>query len=100
REPGRLRIALAPAPPPFTGVKADAEQLGALEGTATLLRDLGHEVVERPVDYPPTAGPNVLARYLRGVHDEARKLPHPERLSRRTKGYARIGALIPPAAVA
>jgi amidase len=99
-EPGRLRIALSTAAPPFSGVTADAEQAGAVEGTVTLLEELGHEVVERPIDFPPTTGPHVLARYLRGVHDEAKALPHPERLSRRTKGFMRIGGLIPPAAVA
>jgi amidase len=100
REPGRLRIALSTVAPPLSGVKLDTEQAGAVEGTVTLLRELGHEVAEQPIDFPPTAGPNVLARYLRGVHDEAKALPHPERLSRRTKGYMRIGGLIPPAAAA
>jgi amidase len=100
REPGRLRIALSTAAPPFSGVSVDTEQSGAVEGTVTLLRELGHEVAERPMDYPPTLGPNVLARYLRGVHDAGNALPHPERLARRTKGYMRIGGLIPPAAVA
>jgi amidase len=95
RPPGRLRIALSPAAPALSGVKPDAEQLGAVEGTAGLLRELGHEVVHRQVDYPAAALLNVLARYLRGIHDEARALPHPERLSRRTKGYARIGGTIP-----
>jgi amidase len=99
REPGRLRIALAPAGPPTSGVRADAEQLGGFEGTASLLRDLGHEVVERPLDFPPSAAPNVLARYLNGIYVEARATPHPERLSRRTKGYMRIGRSIPPAVV-
>jgi amidase len=99
REPGRLRIAISPAAPPLTGIKPDVEQRGAVEGTAALLRELGHEVVDRPVDFPPTAGPNVIARYLRGIHDEAKAMPHPERLSRRTKGYARLGGAIPPAAV-
>jgi amidase len=99
REPGRLRIALSPGAPALSGVKADAEQLGAVHGTATLLRELGHEVVERQIDYPPAAGLNVLARYLRGIRDHARTLQHPERLSRRTKGFVRIGAAIPAAAV-
>jgi len=99
REPGRLRIALAPEAPPLSGVSADVEQLGGLHGTADLLRELGHDVVERPLDYPPAAVSHVLARYLRGVHDEGRALPHPERLSRRTKAFMRIGGAIPTAAV-
>jgi amidase len=99
REPGRLRVAIAPGAPPLLGVQADAEQLGGLQSTADALRELGHEIVEGELDFPPAALANVLARYLRGIHDDARALPHPERLSRRTKGYARLGAAIPSALV-
>jgi amidase len=95
REPGRLRVAIAPASP-LPGVQADAEQLGALQSTADVLRDLGHEILEGEIDFPPAVIASVAARYLRGIHEEARSLPHPERLSRRTKGYARMGALIAP----
>jgi amidase len=99
RTPGRLRVALAPAGPRLSGVSADAEQLGGVHGTAEALRDLGHEVVERPLDDPPAAVFNVLARYLRGIHDEGHALAHPERLSRRTRGFMRVGGLFPPAVV-
>lgn len=100
REPGRLRIAISPGPPPFSGVKADAEQRGALAGTADLLRELGHDVADRQIDFGPAIGPNIVTRYLRGIRDEARALQHPERLSRRTKGFVRMGAAIAPALVA
>jgi amidase len=100
REPGRLRVAVSTATPLQGAVKADAEQLGAVRGTAELLRDLGHEVFERPVDYPSGAMLRALARYLRGIHEDARALPYPARLSRQTRGYARIGAAVPPAFVA
>ena len=95
RDPGRLRGVLAPAAPSLAGVRPDAEQRGAVLATAAVLRELGHEVQERTVDYPPAAGANVLARYLRGIHDEAGALAHPERLSRRTRGYVRLGGAIP-----
>jgi amidase len=39
----------------------------------------------------------VLTRYLRGVADQARSMPHPERLARRTRGYQRLGSAIPKA---
>jgi amidase len=39
--------------------------------------------------------PAVLIRYLRGGHDDAETLAHPERLERRTRGFARVGGLIP-----
>jgi amidase len=100
REPGRLRIAISASAPPFSGVKVEAEQSAAVAGTADLLRELGHEVTDRPIDFPPAVGPNVIARYLRGVRDEARTLEHPERLSRRTKGFVRMGAAIAPGLVA
>jgi amidase len=99
REPGRLRIALAPQAPSFAGVQPDAEQLGAVHGTAEVLRELGHEVLERPLDMTPAIAAHVLARYLHGVADEAGAQPHPERLSRRARGHVRIGRLIPTAAV-
>ena len=93
RAPGRLRIALTEkVPPPVLG-KPDAEQRGAVADAAELLRGLGHEVVERDPDYG-YAMYHFSARYLRGIHDEARSLPHPERLSRRSKGYSRLGSLV------
>ncbi len=99
REPGRLRIAVSVKTPPLTGVQPDAEQLAGVEAVAAALRGLGHEVLERELDYPRDLGTRVLSRYLRGIADEARAMPHPERLSRRTRGYVRMGAAIPSAAV-
>jgi amidase len=95
REPGRLRIVIAPGVPQPVAVKPAAEQLGALRGTADLLRDLGHDVTETDARTPAALSTRVVVRYLRGVHDEAVALPHPERLSRRTKGYVRLGGAIP-----
>ena len=43
----------------------------------TLLRDLGHEVVDRELDWGPNAWPNMVTRYLRGVHDEGAALRAP-----------------------
>jgi amidase len=100
REPGRLRIAVSRNVP--TGAltsRPDAEYLGALESTAALLRDLGHEVADRELDWGPNAWPNMVTRYLRGVHDEGVKLERPDLLSRRTRGYIRLGGLFPRAAL-
>jgi amidase len=71
-----------------------------VEETAELLRSLGHDVVEREIDYGAGAFAHVLARYLRGVRDEGAALPHPERLEPRTRAMVRRGALVPPAVVA
>jgi amidase len=95
RSPGRLRIALTTkVPPPILG-STDAEQRGAVDAAAELLRGLGHEVVEHDPDYG-TSGPAFAARYFRGIHDEGRAMAHPERLSRRTRGFMRLGSLIVP----
>jgi amidase len=99
REPGRLRIAVSVATPPFAGVQADGEQLGAVHDTLHRLRELGHEVVEREIEYPPAAVARVLARYLRGITDQGRGMARPERLSRRSRGFLRLGAAIPDAAL-
>jgi amidase len=101
REPGRLRIAVSrKVPAAAVTSRTDAEYLGALEGTAEALRDLGHEVVDRELDWGQNAWTGMVARYLRGIHDEGAALPNRERLARRTRGFMRIGGLVPSAAVA
>jgi amidase len=94
REPGRLRIALSTkVPPPLTAWVGKAQR-AAVEEAGTLLRELGHEVIERDPDYPPSAVyGQALPRYFRGAYDDVKTLPHPERLERRTRAFARIGAL-------
>jgi amidase len=92
--PQRRRVALSVAAPPFAGVKADAEQLGAVHAVADALRELGHEVVERELEYPRAAAVNVVGRYLRGLYDTRELLDHPERLSPTAKGVARLGAAV------
>ncbi len=75
-----------PAPNPLDGeVRAAYEAMGAT------LRSLGHEVVERDPPYGDIAT-NFIPRYLGGIAEEARSVGHPNRLARRTKGFARMGA--------
>ena len=95
RDPGRLRIAVSTKVPPGAVAKLGAEQRRAVDDTAELLRSLGHEVVEREIDYGAGAALHVTTRYLRGIHDEAASLEHPDRLERRTQGMVRLGGLIP-----
>ncbi len=95
-EPGRLRIAISTkAPPPIAGVRIHAAQRRAIDETVELLRGLGHEVREHEVDYGAAGFLNVTARYLRGIHDDAAGMAHPDRLERRTRAMARYGGLIP-----
>jgi amidase len=100
REPDRLRIAVSTGLPPGVFTRLGGEQRAAIDRTAELLRSLGHEVAEREIDYGPAAWPSVAVRYLRGIHDDARAVPHPERLERRTRNLVRLGAAIPAGQVA
>lgn len=90
-EPDRLRIAVSTKVPPPLVVRLEPEQHVALEETVALLRDLGHEVVERDPDYHPRMGAALVTRLLSGVHDEARAMAFPERLERRTRQQAFAG---------
>jgi amidase len=92
REPGRLRIALSTKVPPPVTARIGAAQRTAVRDAGVLLRELGHEVIERDPDYPAGAMfGNALPRFFRGVYDDVRALPHPDRLERRTRAFARIG---------
>lgn len=95
RPPGRLRIALSTKVPPPLVARVGRAQRDAVAGAGALLRELGHAVVDRNVDYPQgAAATQALPRYFRGVHDEVAALPHPERLEPRTRAFARIGGLL------
>jgi amidase len=97
--PGRLRIAYSRRIPPGVLTRLDGDAAGALTATVELLRSLGHEVREQDPDYGFDTIPAVTVRYLRGIHDDAHAMAHPERLERRTRGMARLGSLITPALV-
>ncbi len=94
RPPNRLRVALSTKVPPPLTAHRDVEQRAAVHQAGQVLRELGHDVVVRDIDYPPSAVyGQVLPRYFRGVYDDVRVLPHQERLDSRTRGMARIGRL-------
>src|SRR5205085_2928532 len=92
RPPGKLRVAVSLKPPPGVITSVDGEVRRAVEQTGELLRSLGHDVREREPDYGLLIV-NAVTRYLRGIHDDAVGVPHPERLERRTRGVARRGGL-------
>jgi amidase len=95
RPPGKLRIALSTKVPPPLTARVGKVQRAAVEEAGALLRELGHEVVTRDPDYPPSAVyGQALPRYFRGAYDEVKTLPHPERLEARTRTSARIGRLL------
>ena len=95
REPGRLRIALSTKVPPPFAARIGKAQRAAVQQAGALLRELGHEVITRNPDYPFSGVyGQALPRYFRGVYDDVKTLPHPERLERRSRGFARIGGLL------
>lgn len=95
--PGRLRVAystLAPralAPPTVSDVVKEA-----VADAAELLRSLGHEVAQRDPEWGGI-GNNITPRFLHGVSDTVDEVPHPERLEARTRGFGRLGHLLPDA---
>jgi amidase len=93
RAPGRLRIAVSRKLPSGMLAPLDPACAEALARCAELLRELGHEVVEEDPDYGLLL-PSFLARYVGGVHTEARAMAQPGLLESRTRGMARLGALV------
>jgi amidase len=97
--PGKLRVAystLAPraaAPPTVSGVVKEA-----VADAAELMRSLGHEVTQRDPNWGGI-GNNITPRFLRGVSETVDEVPHPERLEGRTRGFGRLGSLLPDALV-
>lgn len=95
RKPGKLRIAVSNRIPPMIVGRVGKAQRAAVDGMVTLLRDLGHEVFVRDIDYPAWAVyGHVLPRMFRGAYDDVTKLPHAERLEPRTRGIAGLGRLV------
>jgi amidase len=93
--PGRLRIGFSARSPLGVVARVGQAQRAAVAEAAALLRELGHEVVERAVDYAAISGGlNVTGRYLRGIHDDVATMAHPERLEARTRHMARAGGLV------
>ena len=76
RAPGSLRIAVATNVPPPILASPDAEQRGAVDSTAELLRGLGHEVTAVEVPYGTTM-PAFIYRYLHGIADASRAAAAP-----------------------
>lgn len=94
REPGRLRIGWS-AKPVTLGVRPDPVHVQAVEETARLLADLGHDV--RPVNphYPdPTAA--FVPQFFAGIRYEAEHVEHYDRLERRTRQTCRMGTWVTP----
>jgi amidase len=67
---------------------------GAVEDATEMLRSLGHEVAHSDPDWGGI-GNTITAYFLKGVADDVARVPHPERLERRTRGFGRLGGVLP-----
>jgi amidase len=92
RSPGRLRVAVSTKPPFLARVHGDVKR--AVDQVAAQLRLLGHEVEPEDPPYPPLSPSSI--RFLAGIaQDVDERVERPDRLQRRTKGFARTGRAIP-----
>ena len=66
-----------------------------METTASLLRDLGHQIVDAHIDYGLASLWNSTVRLLKGVQQDVRTFPNAAELERRTRRVARIATLLP-----
>jgi amidase len=90
--PGRLRVAVSAKTVLPTRVHGDVERV--LDETAGRLRSLGHEVEQSDPPYSQVSPAAI--RYLAGIAQDAdERVERPDRLQRRTKGFARMGHAIP-----
>jgi amidase len=94
RPPGALRIAYSTKLPLGVMGRLDAEPRSALERTVERLRALGHTLEERDPDYGMVLATGAT-RYLDAIRSTCAAMPHPERIARRTRGLAAMGARIP-----
>ena len=92
--PERLRIGVAPGFPAGTRGRLSDDVRAALDETTVQLRSLGHTVVEGKVDLRARDVPVIVGLILRGVRDLVAPAERPERLERRTRAFARPGALL------
>jgi amidase len=76
----------------------DDAVVASIEALAERLSALGHDVVEHDPRYGRAADA-LIPRYLRGIAQDAHAMPRPERLQRRTRGFARMGRMVPEALV-
>jgi amidase len=94
RDPGRLRVGWS-TKSPSVGIRPAAEHVAAVEETARLLADLGHEVREVDPRYPdPTLA--FVPQFFGGIRAEADLMDHFDRLERRTRETYRLGSWVTP----
>ncbi len=93
-KPERLRIGVAADFPAGTRGRLSEDVRVALDETAALLRSLGHTVEERRIDMRARDVPVIMGLIFRAVRDVVHDVERPQRLERRTRAFARAGALM------
>lgn len=93
-KPRRLRIAVVRGFPIGTRGRLSDEVSGALDSTADLLRSLGHTVGEAELDMRVRDVPVILGLMFRFIRDAVEGVERPWRLERRSRTFARPGALV------
>jgi len=93
--PGKLSVAFSTATPKalLPPTVSDVAK-GAVAEMAETLRSLGHETAQQDPDWG-MLGNNAIPRYLRGAAEDVARVPEPSRLERRTRGFGRLGSLVP-----
>jgi amidase len=92
-DPGLLRIATTTrSPVPLTPVHP--AYVAAVDTAARVLRAAGHTVTPADPPAPVGAALAALARWAAGTAETVAALPHPDRLTRRTRAHARAGRVI------
>jgi amidase len=93
--PGRLRVGWSTAPPRAIAPPTVTDEVkGAVADAAAMLASLGHDVSPRDPDWG-RIGDTITARFLKGVAETVEEVPLPERLERRTRGFGKLGGLLP-----
>jgi amidase len=93
--PGKLRVGWSTVPPRAIAPPTVTDEVKqTVADAAALLATLGHDVSPRDPDWG-RIGDTITARFLKGIAETVEEVPLPERLERRTRGFGRLGGLLP-----
>jgi amidase len=92
--PGSLRVGVVRGFPVGAPGKLSDEVSASLDRAADLLGSLGHTVAEAKLDMRPQDAAVILGLMFRFVRELMLDVERPQRLERRTRAFARPGALI------
>ena len=95
KSPGKLKVGFSTlAPRALAPPNVSDEVKRTTVEAADFLATLGHDVSPRDPDWG-RIGDTITARFLKGVAETVGEVPLPERLERRTRGFGKLGGLLP-----